>query len=207
MLGLFDILLQRPPIACSLPLGSIHLLLPALDRRLKCDLVRIERCGSEWPGGITTAVRAGRDVERVAKLLATPLGWTTTTGASAVAFGVNPVQTTAFNPHPHTSDGHSQPIASVMPVNHLNKNPCAGIALAPGSGRRLGAVHHAWIAMVYNGSSHSPLPTHPHAFVMRSKMLSWWVLNSPNPVPFWILSRNKPTQARASGSRADTTSW
>ena len=43
-LGLLDPL-QRPPIARSSPLGSIHLLClpPALDRRLRRDLARVER--------------------------------------------------------------------------------------------------------------------------------------------------------------------
>ena len=75
---------------------------------------------------------------------------------------------------------------------------------AADDGRSLGAMNHAWMAMVHDRSSHIALATLRHALAMRSKLFSWRGLNSPNPAPFWILSRSESTQARVSGSRADT---
>ena len=50
--------------------------------------------------------------------------------------------------------------------------------------------------MVHDGRPNSPLATLPHAFDMRSEILSWSLLNTPKPKPFWTLSRRRSTQAR-----------
>ena len=57
---------------------------------------------TSWASNVACAVVEGDEASGDASV-----GGATTTGASAVAFGVDPAQTTAINPHPHTSDGHS----------------------------------------------------------------------------------------------------
>jgi hypothetical protein len=66
---------------------------------------------------------------------------------------------------PHTGDGHSQPMASAIPVSRPSKNSCAGIAwIGPSSTSRslshaMAVVHHAWMSIVPDGNSHCALAT------------------------------------------------
>jgi hypothetical protein len=115
------------------------------------------------------------------------------------------------SPPTHSSNAHSQPIASALPVNRPNRMSCAGITwIRPSSTSRSLPHPMAVVALAPWITPRSPwsttavltVPWSPllHALATRSKMLSWSVLNSPNPSPFWILSRSKSMQARASSS-------
>ena len=118
----------------------------------------------------------------------------TKTSAFAVAFSMNPIQTTVINPHPHTSNGHSQPIVSACLSTAPNRNSCTGIAWIKLSSTLQSLMHLMAVALAPCIMHPWPCPTtaaltHPwlpllHALAMRSKMLSWSVLKSPNAPPF-----------------------
>ena len=92
------------------------------------------------------------------------------------------------SPPTHPSNVHSQPTASAMSANRQNRNSCAGITwIKPSRTSRSLPQPMKVVALAPCITLGLPRPTMaavgalPHAFAMRSKMLLWSVLNSPNP--------------------------